>query len=404
MGQGLYTAVSGIRANQTKMDVLSNNIANVNTLGFKSSSANFATVYASTISGGSSPNGTSGGTNPKQLGNGALVSEIASDFGQGGTQFTGRSTDVMINGNGFFAVERVDVNNPTNTTNYSLTRAGNFTLDSGGNLVTSTGSRLLGSSQVSGSSVGTEGRVQLPTQFLATKSIDTASGKTLNILYSPIGTSQSQIATDFAAKFGALPAGATLSDPVNTQLTSFSIQPDGAITASYSNGDKISVRTDAASQAAANLAGDPSLVRRELVTTSGTASFAAENVTGTDGGGMGQVAGREVFTGGLASTPTGYDPMQGMQFQLQTASVTNPNGLLYAGDSNFLQGANSGETQFGIAGTGSRGSLTAGSLESSNVDLAGQFTDMIVAQRGLEAASKMVKAQSEVLQTIINIV
>jgi flagellar hook protein FlgE len=403
MGQGLYTAVSGIRANQTKMDVLSNNIANVNTLGFKSSSANFATVYASTITGGSSPNGTSGGTNPKQLGNGALVSEIASDFAQGGTQFTGRSTDVMINGNGFFAVERIDVNNPSNTTNYSLTRAGNFTLDSGGNLVTSTGSRLLGSSQVSGSSVATEGRVQLPQKFLVTKSLD-ANGKTLNILYSPNNTSAAQIATDFATKFGALPTGATLSGPVESQMTSFSIQPDGGITASYSNGDKISVRTNAASQAAATAAGDPSLVRREIVTTSGVATFAASNVTSADGGGMGQVTGREVFTGGLSSVPTGFDPMQGMQFQLQTASVTNPNGLLYAGDSNFLQGANSGETQFGIAGTGSRGSLTAGSLESSNVDLAGQFTDMIVAQRGLEAASKMVKAQSEVLQTIINMV
>src|SRR6478609_1410466 len=129
MGQGLYTAVSGIRANQTAMDVISNNIANVNTLGFKSSNANFATVYATTITGGSSPNGTLGGTNPMQVGNGALVSEIASNFGQGGTQFTGRSTDVMINGNGFFAVERVDINNPTDTTAYSLTRAGNFSLD-----------------------------------------------------------------------------------------------------------------------------------------------------------------------------------------------------------------------------------------------------------------------------------
>jgi flagellar hook protein FlgE len=403
MGQGLYTAVSGIRANQTAMDVISNNIANVNTLGFKSSNANFATVYATTITGGSSPNGSLGGTNPMQVGNGALVSEIASNFGQGGTQFTGRSTDVMIQGNGFFAVERVDINNPADTTGYSLTRSGNFTLDQKGNLVTANGSRLLGTSQVSGTSTLTSGRVQLPTEFLVTKSAD-ANGKTLNILYSPIGTPQATIASDFTTQFGALPAGATLSDPVTAQLSSFSIGTSGAITASYSNGDKISVRIDAASQAAAAAAGDPSLIRTEIVTQSGADTYASENITGTDSGGIGQVATREVFTGGLATMPTGYDPMQGMQFQLETASVTNPNGLLYTGDSNFLPGANSGTTQFGTAGTGSRGGLTAGSLESSNVDLAGQFTNMIVAQRGLEAASKMVKAQSEVLQTIINIV
>jgi len=403
MGQGLYTAVSGIRANQTAMDVISNNIANVNTLGFKSSNANFATVYATTITGGSSPNGTLGGTNPMQVGNGALVSEIASNFAQGGTQFTGRSTDVMIQGNGFFAVERIDINNPADTTGYSLTRSGNFTLDQKGNLVTANGSRLLGTSQVSGTGTLTSGRVQLPTEFLVTKSAD-ANGNTLNILYSPIGTPQATIASDFTAKFGALPVGATLSDPVTAQLSSFSIGTSGAITASYSNGDKISVRIDAASQAAAASAGDPTLIRTEIVTQSGANTYASENITGTDAGGIGQATGREVFTGGLATMPTGYDPMQGMQFQLETASVTNPNGLLYTGDSNFLPGANSGETQFGTAGTGSRGGLTAGSLESSNVDLAGQFTNMIVAQRGLEAASKMVKAQSEVLQTIINIV
>jgi flagellar hook protein FlgE len=403
MGQGLYTAVSGIRANQTMMDVISNNIANVNTLGFKSSQANFATVFATTISGGSSPNGTLGGTNPEQMGNGALVSEIASNFTQGGTQFTGRSTDVMINGNGFFAVERVDVNNPTDTMNYSLTRAGNFTLDSNGNLVTSNGSRLIGTSQVSGTNPLTAGRVQLPTEFQVTKSVD-ANGNTLNILYSPVGTDQATIDSDFTTKFGALTTGVTLSDPVTAQLSSFSIGDSGGITATYSNGDKISVRTNAASQAAAAAAGDPSLVRTEIVTQSGDKTYASENKTGTDSGEIGQASGREVFTGGLATVPTGYDPMQGMQFQLETASVTNPNGLLYTGDSNFLPGANSGETQFGVAGTGSRGSLTSGSLESSNVDLAGQFTNMIVAQRGLEAASKMVKAQSDVLQTIINMV
>jgi flagellar hook protein FlgE len=96
--------------------------------------------------------------------------------------------------------------------------------------------------------------------------------------------------------------------------------------------------------------------------------------------------------------------MDGRQLQMQIASVVNPAGLMYDGNNNFLQGANSGTIQFGAGGIGSRGSVTSGALESSNVDLSGEFTNMIITQRGLEAASKMVRAQSEVLQTIIQMV
>jgi flagellar hook protein FlgE len=406
MTQGLFSAVSGIRANQTKLNVISNNIANVNTLGFKSSQANFATVFASTLTGGTPPNGVLGGTNPKQMGNGVLVSEIASNFGQGGTQFTGRNTDMMINGDGFFAVERVDVNNGNASTDYYLSRAGNFTLDSSGNLVTSSGNRVRGTSQLSGSSSNTLGRTQIPTEFLATKQLDANSNVT-NILYSPIGTSAATIAADRTAAYGALPAGSSIST-VTVQLRSFSIGTDGAITASYSNGDQITVRTDAASQAAATAAGDPTLIRREIITRPyeggiypATTYAAADNAYG---GKIAQAAARPVFNGGLNPVPAGLNPMQGMQLQVQVASVTNPAGLLYDGSNNFLQSANSGQTQFGAAGTGSRGSISAGALESSNVDLAGEFTNMIVAQRGLEAASKMVRTQSEVLQSIIQMI
>jgi flagellar hook protein FlgE len=404
MTQGLFSAVSGIRANQTRMNVISNNIANVNTLGFKSSQANFATVFASTISGGTPPNGVLGGTNPKQMGNGVLVSEIASNFSQGGTQFTGRNTDLMINGEGFFAVERVDVNNGNASTDYYLSRAGNFSLDSSGNLVTSSGNRVRGTSQLSGSGSATLGRVQIPTEFLITKQLD-ANSNVQDILYSPIGTSAATISADHVATYGALPAGHTLST-VTVQLRSFSIGTDGSITATYSNGDQITVRTDAASQAAATAAGDPTLVRREIISRPYEGGIYPATTYGASdnpyGGKVGQAAARQVFTGG--TTPGMANAMQGMQLQLQAASVTNAAGLLYDGNNNFLQGANSGQTQYGLAGTGSRGSISSGALESSNVDLAGEFTNMIVSQRGLEAASKMVRTQSEVLQSIIQMI
>lgn len=388
MTQAMYTAVSGIRANQTRLNVIANNIANVNTLGFKSASANFATVFSNTISGGSPPNGLLGGTNPRQVGNGSLVSEIASNWGQGGTQFTGRNTDMMINGEGFFVVERVDVNNGNASTDYYLTRAGNFTLDANGNLVTSSGNRVRGTSEISGNSPATLGRVNLPLEFEVTKDAD-AAGNVLGVHLSPVNTAAATIT-------GAIVPGATTQSTVTVQLQSFSISPDGSIAAKYSNGDIITVRTNPATP-----------TNRELIyQVPGVGTFSVSTADPADMGSLNQIGASAVFDGGTGlGIGTGTDGgMDGRQLQMQLASVVNPAGLLYDGNNNFLQGANSGTIQFGAGGIGSRGSVNSGALESSNVDLSGEFTNMIITQRGLEAASKMVRAQSEVLQTIIQMV
>ncbi|MCE3236253.1 MAG: FlgE3 [Vampirovibrio sp.] len=397
MSQGMFAAVTGIRANQTKLNVISNNVANVNTLGFKSSSANFATVFASTITGGTPPSGILGGTNPVQIGNGTLVSEIASNFSQGGAQFTGRNTDMLINGEGFFAVERVDSNNGNNSTDFYLTRAGNFTLDSSGNLVTSSGNRLRGTSQIAGTATATLGRIKLPTEFLISKDLD-ANNVVLQTHFSPIGTDTSGGGPIAAA----INAGATSQTTVSVQLQSFTVGADGSIAAKYSNGDIITVRMNQ-STVTAN-PGDPTLWRKEIIhRTYEGGIYAASDVTATDNGSVDEVGATAVFDGGVGLA-VGGGGLEGMQLQMQAASVTNPSGLLYDGNNNFMISANSGTTQFGTASSGSRGSINAGALESSNVDLAGEFTNMIVAQRGLEAASKVVRAQSEVMQTIIQII
>ncbi|MEM0951565.1 MAG: flagellar hook-basal body complex protein [Cyanobacteria bacterium P01_H01_bin.74] len=397
MTQGMFSAVSGIRSNQTRLNVISNNVANVNTLGYKSSSANFATVFSSTISGGSPPNGTLGGINPLQIGSGSLVSEIASNFSQGGSQFTGKNTDLMVNGDGFFALERIDTNNGTNPTDFFLTRAGNFTLDSNGNLVSSSGNRVRGTSQILGNSNTTLGRVKIPTEFLITKDLD-ANSNVLESHFSPIGTSTAAggpIAL-------AINPGAASQFTTPVQLQSFSIGVDGSVAARYSNGDIISVRTNQAT-VTANI-NNPELWRREIIHQpfeGGT--YSASNLEASDSGTVDQLGASAVFDGGVGLGVAGPG-MEGMQLQLQTASVINPSGLLYDGSNNFLIGANSGTPDFGVASSGSRGGINAGALESSNVDLAGEFTNMIISQRGLEASSRVVRTQSEVLQTIIQLV
>jgi len=401
MSQGLYSSASGIRANQTRLNVISNNIANVNTTGFKSADVTFANVFARTVSGGTGPNGILGGTNPKQIGNGVLVQSMPADFSQGGTQFTGRSTDMMINGNGFFVVERVDSNAGATaglTSAFFLTRAGNFSLDSLGNMVTASGNRVRGTSQLSGSGPTTLSTVQIPQQIVITKDLDAAD----NI----IGTHFASVGVTNAAILAQATAGTVTQNTVTANLTGFTVGTNGSVTATYSNGDRISVRVDPDTVSATNSA----QARTEIVhDTAEGLTFAPDLAspgngapdglpsTATDAGLLDQIAGFAVFT-----APAGGVALQGMQLQMQLATVTNPEGLMYDGNNNFLPGANSGTTFFGTAGSENRGEIQVGSLESSNVDLAAQFTNMVITQRGLEANSRMMKANSEVLQTIIN--
>ncbi|MBE3595464.1 MAG: flagellar basal-body rod protein FlgF [Hydrogenibacillus sp.] len=137
MLRSLYTGVSGMRGFQTKLDVVSNNIANVNTVGFKAGRAMFADVLSQTIAGVTAPEeGTRGGVNPMQVGLGSKIRSIDTLFSQGSPMMTGATTDLMIDGNGFFAVQAPD------ETVY-LTRAGNFHIDAARQLVTADGLLVL---------------------------------------------------------------------------------------------------------------------------------------------------------------------------------------------------------------------------------------------------------------------
>lgn len=159
MSQSLYTAMGGISAATTALSVISNNVANINTTAFKSSSVQFSDVYSTTLSYGSVATSTSGGTNPIQVGVGTEVSAISTDFGTGSWSATGKNTDLMINGSGFFSVQATD-----GTTFY--TRAGNFSIDENGNLVTTDGYKVLGiNSNLSTHSSGVT--VKIPTAITA---------------------------------------------------------------------------------------------------------------------------------------------------------------------------------------------------------------------------------------------
>lgn len=141
MSQSLYTAMSGISAATTSLQVISNNIANINTTGFKSSSVKFSDVFYRTVSSGSVATDSTGGTNPVQVGVGTQVSAVTKDFTSGSWMSTGKDTDLMIQGSGFFCVQSSD-----GSTFY--TRDGSFSFDSDGNLVTSAGYKVQGTSTI----------------------------------------------------------------------------------------------------------------------------------------------------------------------------------------------------------------------------------------------------------------
>jgi len=138
MMRSLWSGVSGLQTSQDFMDVVGNNVANVNTVGYKASQINFSDVLAQTLSGATGPQGDLGGMNPMQIGLGTQVASTSKNFSQGSLQTTNVTTNLAIQGNGFFIVSA------DNGNTYKYTRAGDFTFDANGNLVTPTGDIVQG--------------------------------------------------------------------------------------------------------------------------------------------------------------------------------------------------------------------------------------------------------------------
>lgn len=146
MLRSMYSGISGLKNFQTKLDVIGNNVANVNTHGFKKGRVIFKDIFSQTTAGASGPTNTRGGTNPQQVGLGSQISTIDTLHGGGSIQFTGNTLDLAIEGDGFFIVMDEDGGNQY------YTRAGNFYLDHDGYLVDGDGRYVKGEG----------GRIQIP--------------------------------------------------------------------------------------------------------------------------------------------------------------------------------------------------------------------------------------------------
>jgi len=391
------------------LDVVGNNISNTSTAGFKSSATVFEDVLSETLqgAGAGAEDGTTGGTNPSQIGLGVSVARISTNFSQGALQNTGRELDFAIRGDGFFVVESAGAR--------TYTRAGSMSLDADGRLVSATGGLIQGWSA--------DGTGQINTNVGA------------DALTVPVGTTAAPNATTDIALSGNLPADAEVGDTFVTGVEiynslgdtemvalTFAKTADNAWTVTPSHGDPPTnltatpVTFDATTGAVATPVGGLTLAAG-AITGFGAITISLDGDSGavTQFGELStlSVASQDGFGAGiLQSISMSQEGVLVGSFsnginrplaQLAIANFTNPEGLEKSGGSMFSATINSGDPQLAAAGNGGRGLIASGTLEMSNVDLAQEFVTLITAQRGFQANSRVVTSSDEVLSDIVNL-
>lgn len=274
MMRSLYSGVTGLVNHQTRMDVIGNNIANVNTVGFKASRVIFQDIYSANIKAAAAPTATKGGTNPQQIGLGVQIAAVDVMHSKGAPQYTGESLDFSIDGSGFFIL--------SDGVNETYTRAGNFYIGVDNKLVNANGLYVQG--------------------FVTTT--DPVTGVTT--------TTMDDIYID----------------PTYYDVT---IDENGVVSGIDNTGTRTTIATVA------------------------------------------------------------------------LATFSNVNGLTKNGESTYVQSNNSGAPTYVSPGQNGTGELKPGTLEMSNVDLASEFTNMIVTQRGFQANSRIITTTDSMLEELVNL-
>lgn len=455
MMRSMFTAISGLKAHQTKMDVIGHNIANVNTVGYKSSRVTFSEFFSQTLSGASGASETTGrgGTNPKQIGLGTSVSSIDVSMTTGAAQTTGNAMDLMINGEGFFIV--------SDSSGTYFTRAGAFGTDAAGNLINSSGMNVMGwdivddtsnpgeykvvKEKVKGISITGDKTYMTPTttknvEFTgnlnavenadgvtttmgvydslgnryvvdvkmvfdtATNSWDvqygdkaTVNGDSDNVYEVAVSGSGSDVKFTFGAKADPEEAVTYTSSGNKVEMDAYGlVKSGGSQTITVVPGDSLPADATFGTNADNKIAVDFSELTGFEEKSTATATALDGNSAGTLSnlsiGQDGKIYGQ--YTNGETK------PL----FMIPIAQFTNPAGLEKAGSSLFIATANSGEFDgVGVEVAASGGSMLGGTLEMSNVDLSTEFTEMITTQRGFQANSRVITTSDEILQELVNL-
>ncbi|MFT4864409.1 MAG: flagellar hook protein FlgE [Ilumatobacter sp.] len=411
MIRSMSSALSGLRNHQAMLDVVGNDIANVSTIGFKGSSTVFSDVLTQTLKGAAAPGGQIAGTNPAQIGLGSRLAGTVQSFAQGAIQRTSRPTDFAIQGDGFFVVN--------NGAENLYTRAGAFNLDATGNLTTPDGAVVQGWRADASGVVDTNAAIQAvqirvgdilpPAQ---TSSVSLGGNITAD---AAIGDAVAMSVTAFDSQGGATPLNLTFTKTAADEWTVAGSAGDPALDVALTDnvltfdgsGELVGPAGRNINIAGGLIAGMPSamtIVLGEAAESGRLTQYAGQasaGITEQNGSPAGTLQGFNVGQDGVivGNYSNGLNREIG---QVATAVFTNPGGLERIAGS-WRQTANSGLAQIGIAGGGGRGLMSAGTLEMSNVDLAEEFTRLIVAQRGFQGNARVITTSDEILQEVVNL-
>jgi flagellar hook protein FlgE len=427
MLRSMYSGISGMKNFQTKLDVIGNNIANVNTYGFKKGRTTFKDLVSQQIAGASSSQENRGGTNPIQVGIGSTLGSIDTIHTQGSLQTSGRLLDLGLSGDGFFVVNN-------GSSNY-YTRAGNFYLDELGRLVTGDGNLVQGYGvNEDGSLKTTLSSVKIDSSsFMPPKPTDevklngnldsnTETGKTRILNYTvkdSLGNNHDLVveftkgtglnewsfdvfnADDYKAAMeskGQLQPTSLLDPSVGDNVLNFGTDgklvelPEGEYYQQITFDPSTINPTNGADQVTFDFDFNniTQVSAANTVAVSEMSGYSEGYLESFNIGPYGEVIG--VYTNGEVNTLS----------QLAIATFSNNGALTKAGNNLFQASNNSGIPNIGIPGNG-RGTITAGALEMSNVDLSEEFTEMITAQRGFQANTRIITTSDEILQELVNL-
>ena len=461
MMRSLYSGVSGLQNHQTRMDVIGNNISNVNTNGFKRGRVNFQDMISQQMSGAAKPTDELGGVNPKEVGLGMTIATIENVFNQGNLQTTGISTDLAIQGNGFFVMKSGEES--------FYTRNGAFGLDSEGTLVNpANGMRVQGwmAKDVNGQMMVTTAAT--PTDLVIPVGSKDPAKETENVKFAcnlnkntpeilegaseedivkgTWGTEQ-KIYDSFGNEHMLSVSFTRVVGNPNQWLATVQIDPDNAeatqtrvglgttdgventFVVNFDNYGALQSVTDSAgnvsnpegqivlqssftvSDSNPDEAGNP--YRQTLNINLGTIGSFKDTITQSasksttkafyqDGYTLGYLDNFKIDSSGIITGvySNGTNRTIG---QIAMATFSNERGLEKAGDNTYVESNNSGMARIGESGVAGKGTLMAGALEMSNVDLSEQMTDMIVTQRGFQSNAKTIQTADTLLETVLSL-
>lgn len=413
MLRSLYSGISGLNAHQRMIDVTGNNIANVNTTGYKSSQVQFQDALSQMMGAAGSPQNGQAGTNAAQVGLGVRVAGITQNFSQGSAQTTGKSGDMMIQGDGFFI---------TRSGNENLyTRAGSFFFDANGTLTTTTGEPVQGWTAVDGkvNAAGKPGDIRMPLGAtippeatttitlkgnLSSDNIPDANNPdnagTNYVTTIPVKVFDDQGATHtVTAQFARSANSPTANPPTSTWAVTLvgedGATVDGPTNLEFSGGKPVLTSNDGTMTLGgykvdlSDVSSYSGLSDARVFDTDGQTAGALTSLSYTVSD-TGEIIG--VYSNGLKQTLG----------QVAMATFKNVAGLEKVGNSMYRTSVNSGYAQVGQPGSAGMGQVISGALEMSNVDLAQEFTNLVVAQRGFQANSRIITTSDEILQELVS--